>query len=82
MLPAVALNLLDSRSIMGDLGWIAYPKNGPVVAVDSAQSRLNSASRCEVKGELVHCVYLHLPSAATILPNNELLTLLAYVVWK
>lgn len=22
------VNLLDSRSVMGDLGWVAYPKNG------------------------------------------------------
>lgn len=23
-----SVNLLDSRTVMGDLGWIAYPKNG------------------------------------------------------
>lgn len=23
-----AVNLLDSRSVIGDLGWVAYPKNG------------------------------------------------------
>lgn len=22
------MNLLDSRSVIGDLGWVAYPKNG------------------------------------------------------
>ena len=24
----LSVNLLDSRTVMGDLGWIAYPKNG------------------------------------------------------
>lgn len=24
----LTVNLLDSRSVMGDLGWVAYPKNG------------------------------------------------------
>lgn len=27
-LESLTVNLLDSRSVMGDLGWVAYPKNG------------------------------------------------------
>lgn len=28
VLNILTVNLLDSRSVMGDLGWVAYPKNG------------------------------------------------------
>lgn len=27
------MNLLDSRSVMGDLGWVAYPKNGVSIII-------------------------------------------------
>ncbi|XP_060044443.1 ephrin type-A receptor 5 [Erinaceus europaeus] len=30
--PSNEVNLLDSRTVMGDLGWIAFPKNGMVSA--------------------------------------------------
>lgn len=29
----LTVNLLDSRSVMGDLGWVAYPKNGVSVTI-------------------------------------------------
>ncbi|XP_073747852.1 ephrin type-A receptor 5 isoform X6 [Callorhinus ursinus] len=37
--PSNEVNLLDSRTVMGDLGWIAFPKNGSRLAIDGSDSR-------------------------------------------
>uniref|UniRef100_A0A3B1JMD9 receptor protein-tyrosine kinase n=1 Tax=Astyanax mexicanus TaxID=7994 RepID=A0A3B1JMD9_ASTMX len=44
------LNLLDSRSVMGDLGWIAYPKNGweEIGEVDENYAPIHTYQVCKV----------------------------------
>uniref|UniRef100_A0AAR2LBL8 receptor protein-tyrosine kinase n=1 Tax=Pygocentrus nattereri TaxID=42514 RepID=A0AAR2LBL8_PYGNA len=47
---AFILNLLDSRSVMGDLGWIAYPKNGweEIGEVDENYAPIHTYQVCKV----------------------------------
>uniref|UniRef100_A0A8C5LQ85 receptor protein-tyrosine kinase n=1 Tax=Leptobrachium leishanense TaxID=445787 RepID=A0A8C5LQ85_9ANUR len=44
------VNLLDSRSVMGDLGWIAYPKNGweEIGEVDENYAPIHTYQVCKV----------------------------------
>uniref|UniRef100_A0A3B4V842 receptor protein-tyrosine kinase n=1 Tax=Seriola dumerili TaxID=41447 RepID=A0A3B4V842_SERDU len=44
------LNLLDSRSVMGDLGWVAYPKNGweEIGEVDEDYAPIHTYQVCRV----------------------------------
>uniref|UniRef100_A0AAX7TZY8 receptor protein-tyrosine kinase n=1 Tax=Astatotilapia calliptera TaxID=8154 RepID=A0AAX7TZY8_ASTCA len=44
------LNLLDSRSVMGDLGWVAYPKNGweEIGEVDENYAPIHTYQVCRV----------------------------------
>uniref|UniRef100_A0A8C4RH16 receptor protein-tyrosine kinase n=1 Tax=Erpetoichthys calabaricus TaxID=27687 RepID=A0A8C4RH16_ERPCA len=44
------LNLLDSRAVIGDLGWIAYPKNGweEIGEVDENYSPIHTYQVCKV----------------------------------
>ncbi|XP_032874312.1 ephrin type-A receptor 5 isoform X4 [Amblyraja radiata] len=44
------VNLLDSRAVMGDLGWIAYPKNGweEIGEVDENYSPIHTYQVCNV----------------------------------
>ncbi|XP_072860066.2 ephrin type-A receptor 5 isoform X8 [Pogona vitticeps] len=44
------VNLLDSRSVMGDLGWIAYPKNGweEIGEVDENYAPIHTYQVCRV----------------------------------
>ncbi|KAJ7407469.1 EPH receptor A5 [Willisornis vidua] len=46
----LALNLLDSRTVMGDLGWIAYPKNGweEIGEVDENYAPIHTYQVCKV----------------------------------
>uniref|UniRef100_A0A670YZI2 receptor protein-tyrosine kinase n=1 Tax=Pseudonaja textilis TaxID=8673 RepID=A0A670YZI2_PSETE len=46
----VELNLLDSRSVMADLGWIAYPKNGweEIGEVDENYAPIHTYQVCRV----------------------------------
>uniref|UniRef100_A0AAY4AHB6 receptor protein-tyrosine kinase n=1 Tax=Denticeps clupeoides TaxID=299321 RepID=A0AAY4AHB6_9TELE len=46
----LAVNLLDSRSVMGDLGWIAYPKNGweEIGEVDENYAPIHTYQVCKV----------------------------------
>ncbi|XP_060764840.1 ephrin type-A receptor 5 isoform X2 [Neoarius graeffei] len=48
--PSSEVNLLDSRSIMGDLGWIAYPKNGweEIGEVDENYAPIHTYQVCRV----------------------------------
>ncbi|XP_026996982.1 ephrin type-A receptor 5 [Tachysurus fulvidraco] len=48
--PSNEVNLLDSRSIMGDLGWIAYPKNGweEIGEVDENYAPIHTYQVCRV----------------------------------
>uniref|UniRef100_A0A4W4E044 receptor protein-tyrosine kinase n=1 Tax=Electrophorus electricus TaxID=8005 RepID=A0A4W4E044_ELEEL len=47
---SLAVNLLDSRSVMGDLGWIAYPKNGweEIGEVDENYAPIHTYQVCRV----------------------------------
>uniref|UniRef100_A0A8C1IEA1 receptor protein-tyrosine kinase n=1 Tax=Cyprinus carpio TaxID=7962 RepID=A0A8C1IEA1_CYPCA len=44
------LNLLDSRSVIGDLGWVAYPKNGweEIGEVDENYAPIHTYQVCKV----------------------------------
>ncbi|XP_043573945.1 ephrin type-A receptor 5-like isoform X3 [Chiloscyllium plagiosum] len=44
------VNLLDSRTVMGDLGWIAYPKNGweEISEVDENYTPIHTYQVCNV----------------------------------
>uniref|UniRef100_A0A8C4RI48 receptor protein-tyrosine kinase n=1 Tax=Erpetoichthys calabaricus TaxID=27687 RepID=A0A8C4RI48_ERPCA len=44
------INLLDSRAVIGDLGWIAYPKNGweEIGEVDENYSPIHTYQVCKV----------------------------------
>uniref|UniRef100_A0A3Q2QDS9 receptor protein-tyrosine kinase n=1 Tax=Fundulus heteroclitus TaxID=8078 RepID=A0A3Q2QDS9_FUNHE len=44
------VNLLDSRSVMGDLGWVAYPKNGweEIGEVDEDYAPIHTYQVCHV----------------------------------
>uniref|UniRef100_A0A3B4FT92 receptor protein-tyrosine kinase n=1 Tax=Pundamilia nyererei TaxID=303518 RepID=A0A3B4FT92_9CICH len=44
------VNLLDSRSVMGDLGWVAYPKNGweEIGEVDENYAPIHTYQVCRV----------------------------------
>uniref|UniRef100_A0A4W3HE90 receptor protein-tyrosine kinase n=1 Tax=Callorhinchus milii TaxID=7868 RepID=A0A4W3HE90_CALMI len=44
------LNLLDSRAVMGELGWIAYPKNGweEISEVDENYTPIHTYQVCNV----------------------------------
>ncbi|XP_038614962.1 ephrin type-A receptor 5 isoform X8 [Tachyglossus aculeatus] len=48
--PANEVNLLDSRTVMGDLGWIAYPKNGweEIGEVDENYAPIHTYQVCKV----------------------------------
>ncbi|XP_075463637.1 ephrin type-A receptor 5 isoform X1 [Ascaphus truei] len=48
--PSNEVNLLDSRSVMGDLGWIAYPKNGweEIGEVDENYAPIHTYQVCKV----------------------------------
>ncbi|KAM9086075.1 ephrin type-A receptor 5 isoform 6-T6 [Megaptera novaeangliae] len=48
--PASRLNLLDSRTVMGDLGWIAFPKNGweEIGEVDENYAPIHTYQVCKV----------------------------------
>uniref|UniRef100_A0A4W6G993 receptor protein-tyrosine kinase n=1 Tax=Lates calcarifer TaxID=8187 RepID=A0A4W6G993_LATCA len=45
-----SVNLLDSRSVMGDLGWVAYPKNGweEIGEVDEDYAPIHTYQVCRV----------------------------------
>ncbi|KTG03971.1 hypothetical protein cypCar_00040967 [Cyprinus carpio] len=45
-----AVNLLDSRSVIGDLGWVAYPKNGweEIGEVDENYAPIHTYQVCKV----------------------------------
>uniref|UniRef100_A0AAX7T3J2 receptor protein-tyrosine kinase n=1 Tax=Astatotilapia calliptera TaxID=8154 RepID=A0AAX7T3J2_ASTCA len=49
-IPANEVNLLDSRSVMGDLGWVAYPKNGweEIGEVDENYAPIHTYQVCRV----------------------------------
>uniref|UniRef100_A0A8D3B583 receptor protein-tyrosine kinase n=1 Tax=Scophthalmus maximus TaxID=52904 RepID=A0A8D3B583_SCOMX len=46
----LTVNLLDSRSVMGDLGWVAYPKNGweEIGEVDEDYAPIHTYQVCRV----------------------------------
>ncbi|XP_041435672.1 ephrin type-A receptor 5-like isoform X2 [Xenopus laevis] len=48
--PSNEVNLLDSRSVMGDLGWIAFPKNGweEIGEVDENYAPIHTYQVCKV----------------------------------
>ncbi|XP_065693411.1 ephrin type-A receptor 5 isoform X20 [Patagioenas fasciata] len=48
--PSSEVNLLDSRTVMGDLGWIAYPKNGweEIGEVDENYAPIHTYQVCKV----------------------------------
>ncbi|XP_028929438.1 ephrin type-A receptor 5 isoform X8 [Ornithorhynchus anatinus] len=48
--PGNQVNLLDSRTVMGDLGWIAYPKNGweEIGEVDENYAPIHTYQVCKV----------------------------------
>ncbi|XP_050193699.1 ephrin type-A receptor 5 isoform X13 [Myiozetetes cayanensis] len=48
--PGNEVNLLDSRTVMGDLGWIAYPKNGweEIGEVDENYAPIHTYQVCKV----------------------------------
>uniref|UniRef100_A0A8D2IUB8 receptor protein-tyrosine kinase n=1 Tax=Varanus komodoensis TaxID=61221 RepID=A0A8D2IUB8_VARKO len=50
LLASDSVNLLDSRSVMGDLGWIAYPKNGweEIGEVDENYAPIHTYQVCRV----------------------------------
>ncbi|XP_030050428.1 ephrin type-A receptor 5 isoform X2 [Microcaecilia unicolor] len=49
-IPINEVNLLDSRTVMGDLGWIAYPKNGweEIGEVDENYAPIHTYQVCKV----------------------------------
>ncbi|KAF7662702.1 hypothetical protein LDENG_00229320, partial [Lucifuga dentata] len=49
-IPPNEVNLLDSRSVMGDLGWVAYPKNGweEIGEVDEDYAPIHTYQVCRV----------------------------------
>ncbi|XP_029456738.1 ephrin type-A receptor 5 [Rhinatrema bivittatum] len=49
-IPSNEVNLLDSRTVMGDLGWIAYPKNGweEIGEVDENYAPIHTYQVCKV----------------------------------
>uniref|UniRef100_A0AAQ4R4A6 receptor protein-tyrosine kinase n=1 Tax=Gasterosteus aculeatus aculeatus TaxID=481459 RepID=A0AAQ4R4A6_GASAC len=49
-IPANEVNLLDSRSVLGDLGWVAYPKNGweEIGEVDEDYAPIHTYQVCRV----------------------------------
>ncbi|KAM9426166.1 ephrin type-A receptor 5 [Pholidichthys leucotaenia] len=49
-IPANEVNLLDSRSVIGDLGWVAYPKNGweEIGEVDEDYAPIHTYQVCRV----------------------------------
>ncbi|XP_076993112.1 ephrin type-A receptor 5 isoform X5 [Tamandua tetradactyla] len=48
--PSNEVNLLDSRTVMGDLGWIAFPKNGweEIGEVDENYAPIHTYQVCKV----------------------------------
>ncbi|KAM4854583.1 ephrin type-A receptor 5 isoform 5-T5 [Thomomys bottae] len=48
--PVNEVNLLDSRTVMGDLGWIAFPKNGweEIGEVDENYAPIHTYQVCKV----------------------------------
>uniref|UniRef100_A0A8C0TKX3 receptor protein-tyrosine kinase n=2 Tax=Canis lupus familiaris TaxID=9615 RepID=A0A8C0TKX3_CANLF len=48
--PSSEVNLLDSRTVMGDLGWIAFPKNGweEIGEVDENYAPIHTYQVCKV----------------------------------
>ncbi|XP_054020821.1 ephrin type-A receptor 5 isoform X7 [Dryobates pubescens] len=48
--PGSEVNLLDSRTVMGDLGWVAYPKNGweEIGEVDENYAPIHTYQVCKV----------------------------------
>ncbi|XP_075798880.1 ephrin type-A receptor 5 isoform X12 [Microtus pennsylvanicus] len=48
--PSNEVNLLDSRTVMGDLGWIAFPKNGweEIGEVDENYAPIHTYQVCRV----------------------------------
>ncbi|XP_043916864.1 ephrin type-A receptor 5 isoform X2 [Protopterus annectens] len=50
VIPSNQVNLLDSRSVMGDLGWIAHPKNGweEIGEVDENYAPIHTYQVCKV----------------------------------
>ncbi|EPQ09373.1 Ephrin type-A receptor 5 [Myotis brandtii] len=48
--PSCDVNLLDSRTVMGDLGWIAFPKNGweEIGEVDENYAPIHTYQVCKV----------------------------------
>uniref|UniRef100_A0A671PHI2 receptor protein-tyrosine kinase n=1 Tax=Sinocyclocheilus anshuiensis TaxID=1608454 RepID=A0A671PHI2_9TELE len=48
--PGNEVNLLDSRSVIGDLGWVAYPKNGweEIGEVDENYAPIHTYQVCKV----------------------------------
>ncbi|XP_056592338.1 ephrin type-A receptor 5 isoform X1 [Triplophysa dalaica] len=49
-IPDNEVNLLDSRSVFGDLGWVAYPKNGweEIGEVDENYAPIHTYQVCKV----------------------------------
>ncbi|XP_016108143.1 ephrin type-A receptor 5-like [Sinocyclocheilus grahami] len=49
-IPGNEVNLLDSRSVIGDLGWVAYPKNGweEIGEVDENYAPIHTYQVCKV----------------------------------
>uniref|UniRef100_A0A8C2KL28 receptor protein-tyrosine kinase n=1 Tax=Cyprinus carpio TaxID=7962 RepID=A0A8C2KL28_CYPCA len=49
-IPDNEVNLLDSRSVIGDLGWVAYPKNGweEIGEVDENYAPIHTYQVCKV----------------------------------
>nr|XP_006000746.1 PREDICTED: ephrin type-A receptor 5 isoform X1 [Latimeria chalumnae] len=49
-IPSNEVNLLDSRAVIGDLGWIAYPKNGweEIGEVDENYAPIHTYQVCKV----------------------------------
>uniref|UniRef100_A0A9J8CX14 receptor protein-tyrosine kinase n=1 Tax=Cyprinus carpio carpio TaxID=630221 RepID=A0A9J8CX14_CYPCA len=49
-IPSNEVNLLDSRSVIGDLGWVAYPKNGweEIGEVDENYAPIHTYQVCKV----------------------------------
>ncbi|XP_051026188.1 ephrin type-A receptor 5 isoform X9 [Acomys russatus] len=48
--PSNEVNLLDSRTVMGDLGWVAFPKNGweEIGEVDENYAPIHTYQVCKV----------------------------------
>ncbi|KAM6075684.1 ephrin type-A receptor 5 isoform 10-T11 [Chlamydotis macqueenii] len=67
--PGSEVNLLDSRTVMGDLGWIAYPKNGDVGACIALVSVRVYYKKCP----LVIRNLAHFPDTITGADSSQLL---------